>query len=154
MASFFLKRGSDKWLELSAMHAHELLVLMRKMDKVSLKQFVDSYNAPTTAAVEASAASPVELACTTADECNSMHVTAIDLLAAAGSAASVAALRDYVNTNSKRVHTSLPLLGAVSTPHPKMIDELKVPFASSNPLDCLLLMPILFAIRFSKSRDK
>ena len=127
MAAIFEKRGSDKWDELIAMHTHELLVLMRKMDKASLKQFVDFYNAPSTASAEASAASAVETACTTADECDSMHVTAIDLLAAAGSAASVATLREYVNSNSKRVHTSLPLLGAVSTPHPKMIDELKVP---------------------------
>ena len=51
-----------------------------------------------------------------------MRVTAIDLLAAAGSAASVATLREYVNLNSKRMHTSLLLLGAVSTPYPKMIE--------------------------------
>ena len=125
MAAIFKKRGSDRSDELIALHSHELLILMRKMDKNSLKEFVEFYT-PSTAAVAASAASPMEIACKTADECDSMRMTAIDLLAAAGSAASVATLREYVNSNSKRVHSSLPLLGAVSTPHPKMIDELKV----------------------------
>ena len=125
MAAIFKKRGSDKWDELIALHSHELLILMRKMDKNSLKELVEFYT-PSADAVARSNAAPMEIACKSADECDSMRVTAIDLLAAAGSAASVATLRDYVNSNSKRVHSGLPLLGAVSTPHPKMIDELKV----------------------------
>ena len=125
MAAVFKKRGSDKWDELIAMHSHELLILMRKMDKISLKEFIEFYT-PSTAAVATSSASPMENACKTADECDTMRVTAIDLSAAARSAASVATLREYVNSNKKRVHSSLPLLGAVSTQHPKMIDELKV----------------------------